>query len=209
MKRLGTFIVLLILSTCQHNKKKNDISSDEYFYCSTEEIQGRHFFKRMRNIEYFKNLRTGEFEKRKISISNNREFDTIFEDYVYPTVFETDRFYSPDEQYFNKIFFKKDSVFLFDNRRIFNLLSFNKDYKDNCHSCNIDLIKRYYDKKCKDTVYVFGYFFYPVESHSKIDSTGLREIWASRERGILKVVYKDSIGDLWEGKYYPELDENN
>ncbi len=197
-------IIFLIISTCKQSEKKQEASGYN-FYCGNQEVKERSFFKKMKSINYFKNLRTGDFEKKKVQLLNKQSFDSSIDSYYDDIYFNIK--ISPELKagIYDKITLRNDSVFLFNNFFSLNLLVFKSNFTNDKACCYSKLSKVVYDPVCKDSIYKFQYNF-RFESHSENDE-GLKEIWASRDRGILRVVYKDSLGDLWQGQYYPSLSE--
>ena len=179
-----------------------NLENSEQFYCGDSIYEDRLFFKKMKDISYFKNLRTGAFQKREVSIGNEKKYDSIKKIFYHSFVFEIIPY---DEiSLYNKVLFNNDHDLQIFSDRVMNSSLFSFDNNEiSSFSNKIKLFKKYYDAACKDTVYAFRYSF-RFESHVDPDSyDGLKEIWASRERGILKVVYRDENKDLWEGKYNP------
>ena len=200
MKYLG-IIILLFLNTCQNSKREYNPNIED-FHCSTKENAERPFFKMMKSISYFKNQQTGKKIKREVRLLNDGKHTSKKESIS--ILFDIKLSSELKRGVYNKITMRNDSIFLSNNFSSFNLLAFKSKFSNrNNICCQSELIKIYYDKKCKDSVYQFKYNF-RFESHNE-NEEGLREVWASKKRGILKVIYQDSIGDLWEGKYYPPL----
>ena len=176
-----------------------NLKNSEQFYCGDTIYEDRLFFKKMKDISYFKNLRTGEFQKREVSIGKKKKYDSVKKIFYHSFIFEVEPYST--ERSFNNVYFTENSLIRFhDNNKGFKFFVFDDKLS---HDNEIKLFKKYYDFECKDTIYAFKYSF-SFESHVDPESyDGLNEIWASRERGILKVVYRDENKDLWEGKYSP------
>lgn len=76
----------------------------------------------------------------------------------------------------------------------------------------VDLQNVYFDKKFRDSVYVFNsreVKTYDID-YMRNDSIELKKISFSKRRGFLKLLIREkSTNEIYLAQYYPELDENN